>query len=259
MIQKQISFTGSFGVQTVTVWTPDNTNTCQLLVCADGRGEVGTLNFTGSGIGDQLSKGKVVPVGNFMVINVHKPSDGNGAFQAQRFKDTIDWALKTYPAINSSQVYVTGLSLSGGGVYALMTDGEYCKKIAAVVPVCGTQDASDISLVAGVKTSAIPFRAYGSSIDDNAPTRSAFDHYQALAIWADTEKILNKYGGFIDTKTGHAGVWMQAYDFVTSDLFSWLLTKTRNIVAPPIIQPSVKIATIEVWKDAAGIITTKVI
>lgn len=259
MIQKQISFTGSFSVQTVTVWTPENTNTCQLLICADGRGEVGTLNFTDNSIGDQLFKGKVIPVGNFLVINVHKPSDGNGSFQAQRFKDVIDWALKTYPIINLAHVYVTGLSLSGGGIYSLMMDGEYCKKIAAVVPVCGTQDANDAALIAGIKMSASPFRAYGSSIDDNAPTRSAFNHYAALAQWADGEKILNKYGTFIDTKTGHAGVWMQAYDFATSDLFSWLLTKTRNIVAPPIIQPPMKIATIEVWKDAAGIITTKVL
>lgn len=256
MTQKQITFTGTLGTQTVTVWTPDNTNLCQLLVCADGRGEVGTLNFAGSSIGDQLSKGKVIPVGNFMIVNVHKPNDGNGAFQAQRFKDAIDWALKTYSAINPSQVYVTGLSLSGGGVYSLMTDGEYCKKIAAIVPVCGTQDANDAALVLGIKTSAIPFRAYGSSIDDNAPTQSAFNHYYSVAIWADAEKILNKYGWFINTNTGHAGVWMQAYDFATSDLFSWLLTKTRAVTA---IQPPVKIATIEVWKDVAGIITTKVL
>lgn len=259
MTQKQISFTGSFGTQTVTVWGPPNAGLCQLLVCADGRGEVGTLNFTGSSIGDQLSKGKTIPVGNFMIINVHKPNDGNGAFQAQRFKDTIEWALKTYADINPSQVYVTGLSLSGGGVYALIADSEFCKKIAAVVPVCGTQDVSDISLVNGVKNSALPFRAYGSSLDDNLPTRSAFDHYEAVAQWADSEKILNKYGSFINTKTGHAGVWMQAYDFATSDLFAWLLTKTRTIIAPPIVQPPVKIATIEVWKDAAGIITTKVL
>lgn len=259
MIQKQTSFNASLGVQTVTIWTPDNPGPYQLLVCAEGRGEMGTLNFSGSSIGDQLSKGKVITVGNFMVIDVHKPNDGNGAFQAQRFKDVIDWALKTYPTINPSQVYVTGLSLSGGGVYSLMTDGEYCKKIAAVVPVCGTQDANDAALIAGVKVSAIPFRAYGSSIDDNLPTRSAFDHYFAVTQWADSEKILNKYGTFIDTNTGHAGVWMKAYDFAVSDLFSWLLTKTRTIVAPPIIQPPVKIATIEVWKDAAGIITTKVL
>lgn len=259
MKQSQISFTGSFGTQTVTIWVPDNTLSCQLLVCADGRGEVGTLNFASGSIGDQLSKGKMIPVGNFMIINVHKPNDGNGSFQSQRFKDVIDWALKTYPNINPTQIYVTGLSLSGGGVYSIMTDGEYCKKIAAVVPVCGTQDAIGTALIAGVKASAIPFRAYGSSIDDNAPTKSAFNYYKALADWQDSEKILNKYGGFIDTKTGHAGVWMQAYDFVTSDLYSYLLTKTRNIVAPPVIQPPVKIATIEVWKDAAGTITTKVL
>lgn len=260
MTQKQVTFAGSLGNQTVTVWTPDNTNPCQLLVCADGRGEVGTLNFASGSIGDQLSKGKTIPVGNFMIINVHKPNDGQGAFQAFRFIDSIDWALKTYPLINPAQVYVTGLSLSGGGVYSLMANGEYCKKIAAIIPVCGTQDVSDISLVAGVKASAIPFRAYGSSVDDNPPTQSAFNHYQAVAIWSDSEKILNKYGVFIDTLSGHAGVWMKTYDFAISDLYSYLLTKTRAItIIPPVVQSPIKIATIEIWKDAAGIITTKVL
>ena len=59
----------------------------------------------------------------------------------------------------------------------------------------------------------MPFRANGSSTDNNGPTQEAFNGYNMVASAGfDSEKILLKYGSFIDTKTGHGGVWQIAYD-----------------------------------------------
>jgi predicted peptidase len=245
---QEISFPSKYGngTQTGRVWVPadEKTGLHPCVVVMNGEGEVGKNASAGGSVGAQMRAGATLSaingvyggISTFYVLEIDKPFDGHGEIQPSRFQDGIDWALANLSNINPAQVYPLGLSLSAGAIVALMTNVSF-KKAAAFVAVAPTSDAGDAALVAGIKATATPFRMYGSSTDENNQTRGAFTHYQAVADIVDKEKILYKYGSFIDLKTGHTGTWPIAFNFKTSDLFPWLLTKSRPEleVKPPVV------------------------
>lgn len=205
-----------------------------LLLTADGSGEVGSSNHAGGSIPQLIESGGTIPNGLF-VINVQKPNDGQGSFQAERYMDALDWAIKTYPKLDQSRIYATGLSLSGGAISRIMGSPSFAKKFAALVPVCGTKDVTWQELIVGVKASPTPFRAYGSSEDSNAPTREAFTTYKMVADGGfDSEKILSKNGKFIDLLAkgirSHSAIWPYVYNFGNTDFWGWLAAQKRTDV-----------------------------
>lgn len=239
------SISGS--TQPLSIFEPaSGTSKYPVLFTASGTGETGTMNFAAGSIPAQLVAGKTLPA-SWLVINIHKPNDGNGMFQGQRYVDAYNWMVKTYPNADLSRVYMTGLSLSGGAIYQLMADSVFGKKIAAFVPVAGTMDVGDAALKSGVAGNKTLYRVYGSSTDDNLQTRGAFTHY----IY-DLDP-----SAFIDTKTNHSGTWTYAYDMTKSDLFTWLLTKSRPELAPvlstiPVTIPTKKISGTVGWYNPDG-------
>jgi hypothetical protein len=215
----------------------DNDGSKGVILTADGTGEMGKITHAAGSIPDNIEKGGTVP-GGLLVVNVQKPNDGNGAFQAERYMDALDWIIAKYPNLDQSRIYATGLSLSGGAIYAIMANPSWAKKFAALVPVAGTKDVSWQQLIAGVKAAPVPFRAYGSSVDGNPPTLDAFNSYSMVANGFDPEHILNTTGKFFDLKTGHTGTWPLVYNFGNSDFWNWLLQQKRSdTVAAPVVQP----------------------
>lgn len=275
--------------QYLTQYMPNDSLTGKhpVIICANGVGETGTFNSATSSIGYYCKSINGLPAfwnatysrySTFIVIEVYKPTgDITGAFQPERFVDGLNYAL-TIPGIDPTQIYVTGLSLSGGGVWALLQkDSSILNKIAAVAPITGTQDAVDGALNIGITNSGIPFTAYECLDDENRSTAGATQHYEAAGRWSGMPNIL-KYGRFIYPSTGgHYGAWLKAYDTthqvytaqtvingvtLTSNytnnpnLYEWFLTKSRPkaappvvIVIPPIVVTKKLIAIIQVMKD----------
>jgi Predicted peptidase len=55
---------------------------------------------------------------------------------AKDISDVIEYAVKTY-RVNQQRIYVTGLSMGGGGTWGIASEAAYNKRLAAIVPVCG--------------------------------------------------------------------------------------------------------------------------
>jgi hypothetical protein len=221
----------------------DNDGSKGVLFTIDGWGEIGKTTHAGGSIPDNIEKGGIMP-GGLLVINVQKPADGYGSVQPERVMDAYDWMVTNYPKADLSRIGATGLSLGGGAIYAIMANPSWAKKFAALVPVAGTKDATWQDLIAGVKASGTAFRAYGSSQDNNTPTKEPFNTYSMVAGGFDSEKILLKYGKFIDLFvsngiTNHTSTWPAVYNFSNTDFWNWLLSQKRtDVAAAPVVQPT---------------------
>jgi predicted peptidase len=237
-----ISIPSSFGMQnsSVEVYT-NNDGSNGVLLTGDGFGEINKTTHASGSIPDYIEKGGTVP-GGLLVVNVQKPNDGSGLFQPERFIDALDWVIKTYPKADLSRISATGLSLGGGPIFQIMANPAWSKRFAALIPVAGTKDATWQDLIAGVKASPTPFRAYGSSKDPNTPTQECFTTYMMVANGFDPAHVLNNTGKFIDLGLQtHTGLWPVVYDFKNSDFWGWLTAQKRTDVAAPVVvaQPPV--------------------
>lgn len=128
------------------------------------------------------------------------------------FNDFIENELeKRYP-IDSSKIYMGGLSMGGAGTIDYVT--RYPEKFAAAISICGTLDLDEIQTLK--KT---PLWLFHSS-DDPISNYSPFHHaYQAL----------KKIGATINyteySDAGH-GSWVRAYQ--TPNLIDWLFSHSKS-------------------------------
>ena len=131
-----------------------------------------------------------------------------GAWQAFYVKEMIDYA-KQQLDIDSNRIYITGLSLGGGGVWASITStAELTRRIAAAAPVCGTQDMVDSNFCSLLGAAHLPIWAFHSADDRSVPVQ-ATEHAEVLGNICKLNpaiKISYYQAG------GHVRTWLNAYD-----------------------------------------------
>lgn len=71
-----------------------------------------------------------------------------GAWNAGKVMEVLDYVLKNYPQTDSTRVYVCGMSLGGYGT--LEVAGKYPERIAAAVGICGGGNIADAPNLAKV-------------------------------------------------------------------------------------------------------------
>jgi len=148
-------------------------------------------------------------LGSYSITNIPMSTE------LKMVKDIIE-TLQTQYKIDSSRMYITGLSMGGYGTWDFIL--RYPNMFKAAIPICGAGDPSKASMI-----STLPLRVFHSSDDPTVPVAGSRDMVNAInAVGPNTRtKFYTEY-----TDQGHFS-WVNAYN--TPDLVSWLFT------TPPIV------------------------
>ncbi|MEP6748359.1 MAG: T9SS type A sorting domain-containing protein [Bacteroidota bacterium] len=166
-------------------------------------------------------------------------------------KEMIAYA-KANLSIDPNRIYVTGLSLGGGGVWRLITDTQnfdhtFDGTIAAAAPVCGTQEETDADFCSTIGTNHLPVWAF-HSMDDGTVSVGATQHAEILGNMCGNFSPAMKFTYY--QSGGHGGAWINAYDTghitvpvnvngsvsnftANPNLYEWFLSNTRGATAQP--------------------------
>src|SRR5690606_17625274 len=127
--------------------------------------------------------------------------------------------------IDPNRIFLTGMSLGGGGVWEFASSSpENAKSLAAIVPVCGT---CRLSSVANIAKSNLPIWAFHAE-DDKTVTVACTNN----AI----RNILNA-GPLIEPlvtiwPNGNHGIWDRVYDpnssYVKPNIYIWMLSQAST-------------------------------
>lgn len=131
-----------------------------------------------------------------------------GAWQPFYVMEMIAYAKKNL-AIDINRIYITGLSLGGGGVWSAIThSAALTRSIAAAAPVCGTQDMTDSNFCSLLGDAHLPIWAFHSVDDRSVPVQTT-EHAEVLGNICKLHpaiKISYYQAG------GHVRTWLNAYD-----------------------------------------------
>ena len=202
------------------------------LLCSQGA----TMKFT---VGGQTS--------SFVVLSPQL-SASYGYWPGYYANEMIKYA-KANLQIDPNRIYLTGLSLGGGGVWGNITDTwdpSFDAGIAAAAPVCGTGQGTDAGICSNIGANHLPVWAF-HSMDDGTVSVATSQHYEQLAISCP----LSPAAKFTYYQTGnHAGAWVNAYDTghitrtvnvggsqtsftANPNLYEWFLGFSRASNTPP--------------------------
>src|ERR1700712_3327829 len=152
-------------------------------------------------------------------------------------KEMIKYA-KANLQIDTNRIYITGLSLGGGGVWAAITESpELTSLITAAAPVCGTQETNDGNYTKTVGAYHLPIWAFHSMDDKTVPVNCT----QHAEVLGSIRKVTPAAKFTYYQTGGHAGAWINAYDtgHITTklkdgssftakpNLYEWFLSKNR--------------------------------
>ena len=154
----------------------------------------------------------------------------DGWWKTEKLTAFLDYALSAYP-VDLDRVYITGLSMGGGGTWSLATAA--ADKIAAIVPICGAAGPGNVASLHDMPIWA--FHAFGDQtvkFADN--TQKWFD-----AILAD--RGAKPVGGVMEGYTHNDKPWTATLD----KSWAWQVSDT-----PP--QPVAKrLLTLTVFPDSS--------
>ena len=147
----------------------------------------------------------------------------------------INYVIKNYN-VDTSRIYLTGLSLGGGTAWNYASANAYCaNRLAAIVPVCGastpTQPKADIIAQAG-----LPVWALQNLYDPTVPSKNTVNW--VADINASVPPPITPAIATIFNASGH-DAWTQAYDPLYTEnglnVYQWMLQYTKERVnAPPV-------------------------
>jgi predicted peptidase len=122
----------------------------------------------------------------------------------------LEKLLKELP-IDSSRVYVTGLSMGGFGTWEYIQ--RYPEKVAAAVPVCGGGDLSKAERISG-----IPIWAFHGALDDVVLPQFSRQMVDSLRT------VGNKVGYTEYPDVAHNS-WVRAYEDL--NMISWMFSQQK--------------------------------
>jgi hypothetical protein len=201
--------------------------------CANGA----TMRFTAGGV-----------TSSFVVLSPQL-SVQYGYWPPFYVREMIKYA-KANLQVDTNRIYLTGLSLGGGGIWRAITDASgfdytFDAGIAAAAPVCGTQEETDADFYATIGANHLPVWAF-HAMDDGTVGVGATQHAEVLGNIAGVNNPAIKFTYY--QSGGHAGAWINAYDTghitktvngggsftANPNLYEWFLSKTRAINTAPI-------------------------
>lgn len=130
--------------------------------------------------------------------------------------------------VDPDRIYLTGMSLGGGGVWNYSSSSATAAAgLAAIAPVCGTINWTN-SGMAHIAQQGLPVWAF-HAMDDGVVSVSETQ----TSIY-----VINSYNPIVAPvttyyPTGNHWIWDQVYDPANPQLYHWFLSKKRGSSTPP--------------------------
>lgn len=234
-----------------------------------GNGTTQVANVAANGIPNYCKNGATMRftvggVTSSFVVLSPQLSVWYGSWPAYYVKEMIKYA-KANLQIDTNRIYVTGLSLGGGGSWTYAFDSlKNDLNIAALAPVCGTDDGNDGNACATAGVSHLPIWTFHCK-DDGTVIINNVQHVQyVLNQCSPAFSPAPRYTFYLSG--GHSGAWTNAYDTghitrlvdssmvksgakssvnytASPNLYEWFLTNSRAAGNVVVIQPPVVITT----------------
>ena len=125
-------------------------------------------------------------------------------------------SIKQQFRVDKERIYLTGLSMGGYGTWAWAT--KYPKEFAAIVPICGGGDSSEVWKL---KNTAV--WCFHGAKDKVVVPEESYKMMDALKKYNSSARLT------IYPEAGHDS-WTEAYN--TDSLYTWLLSHTRKRFQP---------------------------
>ena len=138
-------------------------------------------------------------------------------------KEIVDTVRKAYTGVDSSRLYVTGLSMGGYGAWEMIE--RWPNEFAAAAPICGAGDPSRASVLTN-----LPIWAFHSADDPIVPVSGSRDMIAAIRA-AGGHPMYTEY-----LDVGH-GSWVDAYSILgkpspTPGFYQWLFAQRMASPTP---------------------------
>ena len=158
-----------------------------------------------------IAAGKDMP---FIVVSPQSPLTGRG-WETETLNGMLDDVLKTYKT-DPDRVYLTGLSMGGGGTWQWSTTNP--ERFAAIAPICGFgSPLSTRRLKDG------PAWVFHGGKDTTVPIANATIMVDAMKANGGDVKLT------VYPDAGHDS-WTETYN--NPELYTWFLSHTRHTPAP---------------------------
>jgi predicted esterase len=148
-----------------------------------------------------------------------------GSWQPFYIEEMINYA-KNNLRVDPDRIYLTGLSLGGGGVWKYATSSaQAARNLAAIAPICGTCDWSNLCNIAQQNLPVWAFHAMDDGVVGVGCTQSAVNGINACSPGVAPQTTYYP--------TGNHWIWDQVYDPQNPQLYLWFLSKSRSSSPPP--------------------------
>jgi poly(3-hydroxybutyrate) depolymerase len=152
----------------------------------------------------------------FIVIAPRCPAGGWWPNLVPELEDFLDELVARYP-IDTTRVYLTGLSMGGYGSWRLGAD--HPERFAALVPICGGGDPRDAE-----RMKDLPTWDFHGGKDPTVAIEQSYEMVEAL------RKVHGRVRFTVYAEAGH-NCWDQAYN--TDELYRWMLKQSLGKPAEP--------------------------
>jgi hypothetical protein len=134
--------------------------------------------------------------------------------------------VKTQLRVDEKRIYLTGLSLGGGGVWN--TVAAYPQVFAAIAPMCGIKSVSALAKACDIASSSVPVWAFHGDKDNIVHYNVSVNHVNAINSClnpkCNPQSKLTIYPGI-----GHV-VWDKAYK--ETNVINWMLSFVNGSSTP---------------------------
>ncbi len=158
------------------------------------------------------------------VVLIPQLSNRYGSWQQFYTAEMIEYATQNLN-IDEDRIFLTGLSLGGGGVWSYASGSlDQAKKLAGIAPICGT---CAISNAGNIAKAGLPVWAFHAK-DDNRVSVSCSQNAvkNILANAPGVEPILTLWNN------GKHNVWDRVYDpnstWIQPSIYEWFLSQSKG-------------------------------
>lgn len=168
---------------------------------------------------------------------VVSPQCHDGWWDANKIQEMIDYSVENYK-VNTSRIYLTGLSMGGYGTFNYLTTYGNEGSIAAAVPICGSGNAGKVD-----KCTEIPIWAFHGDADktvDKSGSINFVEAYNSQEAPVKYKARLTIYPGvghdsWSRTYDGNGmGTESPDYDAFYMSIYDWMFQYERAEVSNPV-------------------------